>query len=76
MVVLDVVEEVRVPGVSHQRVEDIRKDPVYESILLVQNTPHVDVLVHEQGVRAHVVKLHSGVEYTVPPAEVVEQVQC
>lgn len=35
----------------------------------------MNVLVHEQGVRAHVVELHSRMQHAVPPVKVVEKVQ-
>lgn len=69
------VEEVAVPGVAHERVEDVGEDGVDQGVFFVQNAPHVDVLVHEERVGAHVVELHCGVEDAVPPAEVVEEVQ-
>lgn len=75
MVVFDVVEEVRVPGVAHQWVENVGEDGVDEAVFLVEDAAHMDVLVHEEGVWAHVVELDGGVEDAVPPVEVVEQVQ-
>ena len=75
VVVLNVVKEVRVPGMAHERVEDVGEDGVDQGVFFVQHAPHVDVLVHEQRVGAHVVELHGGVEDAVPPAEVVEEVQ-
>lgn len=66
------MEEVRIPGVAHQRIKDVGEDSVDQRILLVQNASHVDVLVHEQGVGSHIVELYSGVEDTVPPVEVVK----
>lgn len=58
VVVLDVMEEIGVPGVSHQRVKDVWEDSIDKGVFLVQDTSHVNVLVHEQGVGAHVVELH------------------
>lgn len=60
---------------THQRVEDVRKHSVDKSVFLIQNTPHVNVLVHQESVRTHVVELHSRVKDTVPPVEVVKQVK-
>jgi hypothetical protein len=74
MMVLDVVEVVRVPRVPHQRIEDIRKDFVHEGILLVQNSPNVNMLMLEQCVRSRIPTLHYAMEDRVPPVEVVEQI--
>lgn len=54
VVVLDVVVEVRVPGVAHKGVQQVREGEVEPGIGLVQDTAAVDVLVHHQGVGAGV----------------------
>ena len=74
VVVLDVVEVVRVPGMAHERIRDIREHRIEERVCLAQDSTHVNVLVHHQCVRPHVVYLHGGMQRTVPPVEVVEHV--
>ena len=70
------MEIVGVPGMSHKWIRDIRKQSIYERILLVQDAAHVDMLVHHQGVCAHGPALHSHMENSMPPVEIVEQVNC
>ena len=76
VVVLDVVEVVRVPGVAHERVHDVWEGLIDQGVGLVEDAAHVDVLVHHERVGAHVVQLHERVERAVPPLEVVEEVDC
>lgn len=59
---------------AHEGVQDVGEGGIEEFELLVQNTAHVDVLVHHERVGAHVVELHGGVQRAVPPVEVVEEV--
>lgn len=55
VVVLHMVEVVRVPGVAHQRVHDVRECKVDDGVGFVEDAAHVDVLVHHQCVGTHVV---------------------
>ena len=71
VVVLDVVIVVRVPRVAHQGIRDVGKDRVEEPEGLAEDTAHVDVLVHHQGVGANEVRLHDPVEDAMEPGEVV-----
>ena len=43
---------------SHQWIENVWKDRIDKSVLLVQHTSHVDMLVHEESVGTHVIKLY------------------
>lgn len=74
VMMLNVMEVVRVPGMPHQRICDVREDAVKRRILLVQYPPHVDVLVHHQCVCPHEVYLHYRVQRAMPPVEVVEHI--
>lgn len=74
MVVFDVVVEVRVPGMAHERVRDVGEERVEGPEGSGQNTAHVDVLVHHQRVAADIVGLHDPVQEAMEPGEVVVQV--
>lgn len=74
--VLDVVEVVRVPRVSHQRIEHVREQLVYNSILLAQNSSCMDVLMLQERVGASIPSLHDTMEDCMPPVEVVKEVDC
>lgn len=76
VVVLDVVVIVGVPGVAHERVGDVGEQLVKPAEAFLQDPAHVDMLVHHEGVRAHVVGLHDPVQDTVRPVEVSEQEDC
>lgn len=79
VVVLHVVVEVCVPRMAHQRVGDVRErdiEQVDQRILLAQHTTAVDVLMHHECVRAHVVELHGGVDDSMQIREVVVEPNC
>ncbi len=75
VMVLDMVVKVRVPCMSHERIRDIRENFVdnAENPSLRQDSVHVDVLVHHQGVCPCEPKLHQHVEDAVEVVEVAEQ---
>lgn len=75
VVVLDVVVEVAVPGVAHERVQQVGEGGVEPGVALVQHAPAVDVLVHHERVGARVRDLHDDVQDAVEPGEVAEQQQ-
>lgn len=75
VVVLDVVVEVRVPGVAHEGVQQVGEGEVEPGVGLVEDAAAVDVLVHHQRVGAGVGDLHDGVHDAVDPGEVVEEPQ-
>lgn len=57
VVVLDVVVEVAVPGVAHERIEHVWEGVVEPCHVLSQDTSHVDVLVHHEGVGTDIAEL-------------------
>lgn len=69
VVVLDVVVKVGIPRVSHERVEQVGERVVKEAEALVQDTAHMNVLVHHQRVGAHVGQLHQRVQDSVNPSK-------
>lgn len=76
VVVLHVMVEVRVPGVAHQGVGDVGEQQVEGARPrppLRQHPARVDVLVHHQRVRAHVIELHGEVQHAAQVAEVAVQ---
>lgn len=70
----DVVVVVRVPGVAHKWIRDVWEERVEEPEWLGEDAAHVDMLVHHEGVGAHVVGLHDPVEDTMEPGEMVVQI--
>ena len=74
MMVLDVVIVVRVPSVTHHWIKDVREDTIDQAILLAEHTTHVDVLMLQKGICAHVITLHDAMKHGVPPMEVGIQV--
>ena len=75
VMVLDVVVVVCVPGVAHERIEDVGEGAVEPGEARRQDAAHVDVLVHHERVGAHVVELHGEVEEGVRVGEAVEEVE-
>lgn len=75
MVMFDVMIEIGVPGVPHKWIRDIGEHGIDQpqNRPLCQDTIHVDVLMHHQCVRSHVVELHRQVENTVNVGKVAEQ---
>lgn len=67
VMVLYVVIKVGVPGMTHQRIRDVGKIQVKQPELFVQNTSHMNVLMHHQSVGTHVQELHDKVNDTVQP---------
>lgn len=41
---------------------------------LIQDAAHVDVLMHHQGISAHIVGLHDPVQHAMDPVEVTEEI--
>lgn len=70
---LDVVVKVGIPAVSHERIEDIGEQRVEDDELLAEDASHVDVLVHHEGIRAHITDLHKAVDKSVNPPEPVKE---
>lgn len=73
VMVLDMVVEVRVPRVSHERIQDVREELVEEGKSRVEDASHVDVLMHHERVRTDVRRLHDAVQDGVDPGEVIEE---
>lgn len=59
---------------SHQRVENVWKKLVHESILLAQNSTSMNVLMLQERICASVPTLHNAMEDGVQPMEIVEQI--
>lgn len=70
---LDVVVKVGIPAVSHERVEDVGEQRVKEDELFAKNASHVNVLMHHEGIRAHIADLHKAVNKSVNPPEPVKE---
>lgn len=66
---LHMMIEVRVPGMAHERVSDVGEDVVKNGKAAIQDTSHMDVLVHHEGVSTHVADLHDGVQDAMDPRE-------
>lgn len=73
MVVFDVMVEVGVPSVPHQWIRDVGEEGVKDDKTTVENPTHVYMLVHHQGVCAHVVELHCEMKQAVDPRESPEE---
>lgn len=73
--VLDVVVEVTVPGVAHERIENVRKDGIEDGVLFRQNASLVDMLVLHQGVGPDVIHLHDEMAHGMDIGEVPEKIQ-
>lgn len=56
---------------AHERIEDVREQGIEEGKALGQDTVHMDVLVHHQGVGSREVGLHEPVQDGVDPGEAV-----
>jgi len=74
MVHLDMVVEVRVPRVAHQRSCYVGEEAIDESILLLEDAIVVDVVVEEERKGAGVPDGEDGMEDGVEPCEVVVEV--
>lgn len=75
VVVLDMMVEVAVPGMAHERIEHVGEGVVEPGHVLGQDTSHVDVLVHHEGVGADIAELQDQVQDAVKPCEGVEEVE-
>lgn len=75
VVVFDVVVKVGVPGVAHQRIQDVREERVdnTEGEPFGEDPALVDVLMFEESVRTHVIPLHEKVKDGVGEGEVTEE---
>ena len=73
---LHMMIKVRVPGMTMEGISDVGEDVVEDGEAAVEDAAHVDVLVHHEGVGAHVAALHDGVEDAMDPGEAPEQEQC
>jgi hypothetical protein len=74
VMVLDVVEVVRVPRMSHQWIQDVWEQLVDDSVLLVEHSTGVNVLMLQKRICSSIPTLHDAMKDGVPPVEVVEQV--
>jgi hypothetical protein len=59
--VLDVVVVVSVPSVAHERVEEVRETCIEDRESFREDPTTVNVLVHHEGVAAHIGELHDDV---------------
>ena len=75
MMVLDVVVVVRVPGMTHQRLQDVGERDVEPVPVFGQDAIIVDVIVHEQGEGAGAPEAIDCVQDAVEVSEVVEEVE-
>lgn len=73
VVVLDVVVEVAVPRVAHERIHDVGKQLVDDGKAAGEHAALVDVLVLEQRVRPHVGALQRDVQDGMEVAEAGEE---
>jgi hypothetical protein len=74
VMMLDVVEVVRVPRMSHQWIQDVWEQLVDDSVLLVEHSTGVNVLMLQKRICSSIPTLHDAMKDGVPPVEVVEQV--
>jgi hypothetical protein len=74
--VLHMVVVVRVPGVAHERFQNVGEAEVEHGPVLRQHAVVVDVVVHQESEGARTPKGESRVEDAMDPREVVEQVDC
>lgn len=72
VVVFDVVVVVRVPGMTHERFQDVREAEVEDRPVFRQHAVVVDVVVHQEGEGARAPEGESRVEDAMDPGEVVE----
>lgn len=70
---LDMMVKVGIPAVSHERIKDIREQRVEDDELLAEDASHVNVLMHHEGIRAHITDLHEAVDEGVNPPELVKE---
>lgn len=72
MVVLDMVEVVAIPRMAHQWVGNVWEEIVEPGEVLLEDSAHMDVLMHHQGIGTHVEPLPHRMQQPVPPVEIIE----
>lgn len=73
VMMLDVVVKVGIPTVSHERIKDVGEQCVEDDELFAEDTSHVNVLMHHEGVCAHITDLHKAMNKSVNPPEPVKE---
>ena len=58
---------------AHKGIEDIWENVIKKGKTLVEDATHMNMLVHHEGVGAHVGDLHDKMQDAMNPSEVVEE---
>jgi hypothetical protein len=69
MMVFNMMIEIGIPSVPHQRIRDIWEKSIKNDIPPTKDASHMYVLMHHQGVGTHVADLHEEVEDAMHPRE-------
>lgn len=74
MVMFDMVIKVRIPGVAHKRIKNVREKRIEPRKLFCKNSAHMDMLMHHQSISTNIVHLHQPVQDAMRPSKMIVQI--